>query len=62
MSVKLSEELIGILDIKWVLLELCLQPMKFLDVVQCHLLGPQVHLCRSCTDHPLQLMHRQVSS
>ena len=39
MSVKLGEELIGILDIEWVLLELCLQTMKLLDVVQCHVLG-----------------------
>ena len=38
MSVKLSEELISILDIKWVLLELILKTMKLLDVVQCHLL------------------------
>ena len=62
MSVELGEEVISILDIQRVLLKLCLQTMKFLDVVQGHLLGLQVDLCRSCTEHPLQLMRCQVSS
>ena len=62
MSVELGEEVIGILDIEWVLLELCLQTMKLLDVVQGHLLGLEVDLCRSCAEHPPQLMPCQVSS
>ena len=53
MSVELGEEVISILDIQRVLLKLCLQTMKFLDVVQGHLLGLQVDLCRCCTEHPL---------
>ena len=62
MPVELGEEIVSVLDIQRVLLELCLQTMKFLDVVQGHLLGLQVNLRRSCTEHPPQLMRCQVSS